>query len=131
VKHRAVHILVFNARGQVFLQKRSLKKDLHPGVWDSSTSGHLDTGEDYDAVRGARIARGDRPAPDAAAGSGFSKLTRARKPAGNSAGFTAAKARGRSCCIPRKSRRVTWFAPDAVTQVGERPAAGFRERPLC
>jgi len=49
LKHRAVHILVFNARGQVFLQKRSLKKDLHPGVWDSSTSGHLDTGEDYDA----------------------------------------------------------------------------------
>jgi len=50
LKHRAVHILVFNARGQVFLQKRSLKKDLHPGVWDSSTSGHLDTGEDYDAA---------------------------------------------------------------------------------
>ncbi|HWH70396.1 MAG TPA: NUDIX domain-containing protein [Candidatus Sulfotelmatobacter sp.] len=47
--HRAVHVLVFNARGQVFLQKRSMQKDRQPGLWDSSASGHLDTGEDYDA----------------------------------------------------------------------------------
>jgi isopentenyldiphosphate isomerase len=47
--HRAVHVLVFNARGQVFLQKRSRRKDRQPGVWDSSASGHLDAGEDYDA----------------------------------------------------------------------------------
>lgn len=48
-KHRAVHILVFNARNEVFLQKRSMKKDTHPGAWDSSSSGHVDSGEDYDA----------------------------------------------------------------------------------
>ncbi|HEY3860350.1 MAG TPA: NUDIX domain-containing protein [Verrucomicrobiae bacterium] len=48
-KHRAVHVLVFNARGQLFLQKRSLAKDCFPGAWDSSASGHLDHGEDYDA----------------------------------------------------------------------------------
>ena len=47
--HRAVHVLVFNARGKVFLQKRSMKKDRQPGVWDSSSSGHVDSGEDYDA----------------------------------------------------------------------------------
>jgi isopentenyldiphosphate isomerase/SAM-dependent methyltransferase len=47
--HRAVHVLVFNSKGEVFLQKRSLKKDRQPGVWDSSASGHLDSGEDYDA----------------------------------------------------------------------------------
>jgi isopentenyldiphosphate isomerase len=47
--HRAVHVLVFNARGDVFLQKRSLKKDTAPGLWDSSSSGHVDAGEDYDA----------------------------------------------------------------------------------
>ena len=45
--HRAVHVLVFNARGQVFLQKRSMAKDTAPGCWDSSCSGHLDAGEDY------------------------------------------------------------------------------------
>lgn len=49
LKHRAVHVLVFNGRGQVFLQKRSMAKDCFPGTWDSSASGHLDRGEDYDA----------------------------------------------------------------------------------
>jgi len=47
--HRATHVLVFNAAGQVFLQKRSMSKDRQPGLWDSSSSGHLNTGEDYDA----------------------------------------------------------------------------------
>lgn len=47
--HRAVHVLVFNSRGQIFLQKRSMKKDRQRGVWDSSSSGHVDSGEDYDA----------------------------------------------------------------------------------
>ena len=47
--HRAVHVLVFNARGEIFLQKRSMKKDTAKGKWDSSSSGHVDAGEDYDA----------------------------------------------------------------------------------
>lgn len=56
LRHRAVHVLVFNARGEVFLQKRSHLKDTFPGAWDSSASGHLDAGEDYDtcAVREVR-----------------------------------------------------------------------------
>jgi isopentenyl-diphosphate Delta-isomerase len=48
LKHRAVHVLVFNQHGEVFLQKRSMSKDSCPGLWDSSASGHLDKGEDYD-----------------------------------------------------------------------------------
>jgi isopentenyldiphosphate isomerase len=47
--HRAVHVMVFNHKGELFLQKRSMLKDNHPGVWDSSSSGHLDEGESYDA----------------------------------------------------------------------------------
>src|SRR6516164_8309470 len=47
--HRAVHVLVFNPCGEIFLQKRSTKKDRQPGVWDSSASGHVDSGEDYDS----------------------------------------------------------------------------------
>jgi len=50
LKHRTAHVLVFNSRGEIFLQRRSLKKDRQPGVWDSSASGHLDTGEDYDTA---------------------------------------------------------------------------------
>ncbi|MFN5579281.1 MAG: 16S rRNA (adenine(1518)-N(6)/adenine(1519)-N(6))-dimethyltransferase RsmA, partial [Akkermansiaceae bacterium] len=45
--HRAVHVLVFNRNGDLWLQKRSLAKDKNPGVWDSSVSGHLDAEEDY------------------------------------------------------------------------------------
>lgn len=49
VKHRAIHLLVVNDRGEVYLQKRSFKKDTFPGAWDSSSSGHVDSGESYDA----------------------------------------------------------------------------------
>ncbi|MGD7654445.1 MAG: 16S rRNA (adenine(1518)-N(6)/adenine(1519)-N(6))-dimethyltransferase RsmA [Verrucomicrobiales bacterium] len=45
--HRAVHVFVFNKRGDLLLQQRSMLKDVHPGDWDSSVSGHLDSGEDY------------------------------------------------------------------------------------
>ena len=49
LKHRAVHVLVFNSKGDLFLQKRSQTKDTFPGAWDSSASGHLCCGEEYDA----------------------------------------------------------------------------------
>jgi isopentenyl-diphosphate delta-isomerase type 1 len=48
--HRAVHVFVFNRSGQVFLQKRSQSKDAWPGAWDTSASGHVDSGEDYDTA---------------------------------------------------------------------------------
>lgn len=48
--HRAVHVFAFNKRGQLLLQQRSMLKDMHPGVWDSSVSGHLDAGESYEAA---------------------------------------------------------------------------------
>lgn len=48
--HRAVHVMVTNKRGEVLLQQRSSLKDVHPDLWDSSVSGHLDSGEDYAAA---------------------------------------------------------------------------------
>ena len=45
--HRAIHAFIINKRGEVFLQKRSRLKDMHPGQWDSSAAGHLDAGENY------------------------------------------------------------------------------------
>jgi isopentenyldiphosphate isomerase len=47
LRHRAVHILVFNDSCQLLLQKRSLKKDLNKGLWDTSAAGHVDDGETY------------------------------------------------------------------------------------
>lgn len=46
--HRAVHVLIFNPAGEVFLQMRSRWKDRHPLAWDSSAAGHLNAGEEYD-----------------------------------------------------------------------------------
>jgi 16S rRNA (adenine1518-N6/adenine1519-N6)-dimethyltransferase len=46
--HRAVHVLIFNPAGEVFLQMRSRWKDRHPLAWDSSAAGHVNAGEDYD-----------------------------------------------------------------------------------
>jgi isopentenyl-diphosphate delta-isomerase type 1 len=45
LRHRSVHIFIFNARGELYLQKRSPAKDQYPGYWDSSAAGHLDPGE--------------------------------------------------------------------------------------
>ena len=53
LRHRAVHLFVFNAAGELFLQKRSAWKDRHPGKWDSSASGHLDTARITKPPRGA------------------------------------------------------------------------------
>lgn len=47
LRHRAVHILVFNDQQQLFLQKRSLNKDINAGLWDTSAAGHVDAGESY------------------------------------------------------------------------------------
>ncbi len=47
LRHRAVHVFAINKRGDVYLQKRSHLKDVHPLTWDSSAAGHLDVGESY------------------------------------------------------------------------------------
>ena len=48
LRHRSVHILVFDCQARLFLQKRSFWKDNNPGLWDSSVAGHVDDGESYD-----------------------------------------------------------------------------------
>jgi len=48
--HRSVHIFVFNRKGQLYIQKRSMSKDQYPGCWDSSAAGHVDWGETYEAA---------------------------------------------------------------------------------
>jgi len=47
LKHRAVHVLVFNEENELFMQKRSMNKDTWPGAWDASCTGHVDAGETY------------------------------------------------------------------------------------
>jgi len=44
--HRVVHVLVFDPGGRLLLQKRSLSKDVAPGMWDTSVGGHVGIGEE-------------------------------------------------------------------------------------
>src|SRR5438034_575663 len=48
LRHRAVHILIFNEAGELYLQQRSRWKDRHPLKWDSSAAGHVAFRESYD-----------------------------------------------------------------------------------
>ncbi len=55
LRHRAVHIFIFNRAGELLLQKRSSWKDRHPNLWDSSAAGHVAAGEEYDATAGREL----------------------------------------------------------------------------
>jgi isopentenyldiphosphate isomerase len=43
--HPVVHLHLFNEKGDLFMQKRALTKDLLPGKWDTSVGGHVSPGE--------------------------------------------------------------------------------------
>lgn len=43
--HPVVHLHVMDCQGRLYLQKRSMKKDIAPGRWDTSVGGHVDYGE--------------------------------------------------------------------------------------
>ncbi len=46
--HRASFILVFNARDEFFLQKRTETKDIYPSYWDVAAGGVVLAGESYE-----------------------------------------------------------------------------------
>src|ERR1035437_1217079 len=127
--HRAVHVLVFNARGEVFLQKRSMKKDAAKGKWDSSSSGHLDTGEAYDAcaVREVREEIGlDIQARTATGASQplqrLFKIDARQETGWEFCWIYRCESEGPFVLHPEEIETGDWFAPEAVTQwVNEKP----------
>ncbi|MFV0437461.1 MAG: NUDIX hydrolase [Desulfopila sp.] len=46
--HRASYILVFNSRGELFVQKRTMAKDIYPGYWEIAAGGVTLAGESDD-----------------------------------------------------------------------------------
>jgi isopentenyldiphosphate isomerase len=50
LRHRAVHIFVFNPAGDLYLQLRREHKDQYPRHWDTSAAGHVSPGESYQAA---------------------------------------------------------------------------------
>ncbi|HUA39352.1 MAG TPA: NUDIX domain-containing protein [Candidatus Sulfopaludibacter sp.] len=127
--HRAVHMLVFNSRGEIFLQKRSMKKDRQPGVWDSSSSGHVDSGEDYDtcAVRELReeIGLTVQKTPKR-----LFKIDACAETDQEFVWVYCCQAEGPFQLHPDEIEHGEWFAPEAVTRwLAERPedfAGAFR-----
>ncbi len=43
--HPVIHLHIFNTAGELYLQKRSMFKDIQPGKWDTAVGGHVDYGE--------------------------------------------------------------------------------------
>ncbi len=48
--HPVVHLHLFNEKGELFLQKRAMTKDLLPGFWDTSVGGHIHYGESVESA---------------------------------------------------------------------------------
>lgn len=46
ILHPVVHLHVRDGAGRLYLQKRSMSKDIQPGKWDTAVGGHIDYGED-------------------------------------------------------------------------------------
>jgi|GEM_PF-37228 len=46
--HRACYLLVFNTTGELFVQKRTITKDVYPGHWDVAAGGVVLAGESYE-----------------------------------------------------------------------------------
>jgi isopentenyldiphosphate isomerase len=119
--HRAVHVLVFDPRGRVFLQKRSLTKDRQPGLWDSSSSGHVDAGEDYDACA-VRELREEIGLQLPAAPQRLFKLAASAETDQEHVWVYRCEAAGPFRLDPEEIERGGWFAPAEVTRwMAERP----------
>jgi isopentenyldiphosphate isomerase len=129
LKHRAVHVLVFNSRGDTFLQKRSMTKDREPGKWDSSASGHVDSGEDYDtcAVRELREEIGLTAAQTPER---LFKIAAGPETDAEFVWLYRCQAEGPFQLHPDEIERGGWFAPEEITRwIAEQPgdfAGAFR-----
>src|SRR5581483_8288784 len=113
--HRAVHVLVFNRGGQIFLQKRSMSKDRQPGLWDSSASGHLDTGETYDACA-VRELREEIGLVLAAPPQRLFKLPASAETDQEHVWIYRCQAEGPFTLHPEEIESGDWFAPETVSR---------------
>jgi isopentenyldiphosphate isomerase len=43
--HPVVHIHIIDRQSRIYLQKRSMRKDIQPGKWDTAVGGHVSYGE--------------------------------------------------------------------------------------
>ena len=48
LQHRSTYVLVFNSHGELYVQKRTLTKDVFPGYFDVAAGGVVLAGETYE-----------------------------------------------------------------------------------
>jgi isopentenyl-diphosphate delta-isomerase type 1 len=119
--HRATHVLIFNSRGEVFLQKRSMTKDRQPGLWDSSASGHLDQNEEYDACA-IREVREELGLELSSSPQRLFKLAASAQTDQEHVWVYRCQAEGPFTLHPDEIERGDWFSPEQVTRwMKERP----------
>lgn len=119
--HRAIHVLVFNTRGEVFLQKRSMLKDTAKGKWDSSTSGHVDSGEDYD-VTAVRELHEEIGLSVAQTPERLFKIDSCKETGWEFCWIYRCESEGPFVLHPEEIETGDWFTPEFVTKwVNEKP----------
>jgi isopentenyldiphosphate isomerase len=121
LRHRSIHVLVFDQAGRVFLQKRSQAKDSCPGRWDSSCSGHLDAGEDYD-VAATRELREEIGLVPTAPPERWLRLEASERTGWEFVWVYRLRSEGPFVLNPAEIEGGAWFAPGEVD-------AGLRDRP--
>ncbi len=111
VNFRTVHVLVFNSRGELLLQRLTWTRDGEPGRWSSSAAGYLHAGESYPEAAQRRLAE-ELSVPTAPAEIGVTCMR--DKAAAQFAGvFTATADRPRSA------------TPAHLTEITFRPVAAI------
>ncbi|RXK56767.1 NUDIX domain-containing protein [Oleiharenicola lentus] len=122
LRHRAVHLLVVNRAGQVFLHQRSQLKDQFPGYWNTSAAGHVGAGEDYDSTAareleeelGCRPVRSPQP---------LFKVEAREETGQEFVWVYRVEAEGPFTLHPTEIERGGWFTPTEIDQwLAERPS---------
>ncbi len=122
LRHRAVHLLVLNRAGKVFLHQRSRLKDQFPGFWNTSAAGHVGAGEDYDSTAARELEEelGCRPAQPPQP---LFKIEAREETGQEFVWVYRVQAEGPFTLHPAEIERGDWFTPEEIDRwLAERPA---------
>ena len=53
--HPVIHIHIIDRFSRIYLQKRSMHKDIQPGKWDTAVGGHVSYGESFGTATTRRV----------------------------------------------------------------------------
>ena len=130
LRHRAVHVLVYNRKGEIFLQKRSMTKDTFPGTWDSSAAGHLDSGEGYDACA-LREVREELGFALAEVPERILRIEACAETGQEFVWVYRTEYEGPFVLHPEEIERGEWFAPEQVTRRIDEQPGEFAPSLIC